>query len=198
KGKEKDKGWACDLVPKQFIVDRYYAVKQAGIRSLEADLESIAAQLAELEEEHGGEEGAYAELDKINKASVAARLKELKGDKEAKDEIAALAAWRELNEQESELKKQFKEAEAELDALAYTHYPTLSEDEIKTLVVDDKWLAALDRDIHSEMDRISQALTQRVKELAERYEIPLPLLEENVAALHDKVAAHLSKMGFAA
>ena len=198
KGKEKDKGWACDLVPKQLVVNRYYAAQQQAIRDLETALESASAQLAELEEEHGNEDGAFAELDKVNKANVAARLKELKGDKEAKDEIAALDAWRKLNEQESELKKQHKEVETELDALAYAHYAKLSEDEIKTLVVDDKWLAALDRDIHSEMDRISQRLTQRVKELAERYETPLAELEANVAALHDKVAAHLSKMGFAA
>lgn len=138
----------------------------------------------------------FAELDKVNKANVAARLKELKGDREAKDEITALAAWRKLNEQESELKKSLKEAEAELDLSVYAKYPKLSEAEIKTLVVDDKWLAALDRDIHSEMDRISQRLTQRVKELAERYETPLPVLEENVTALHDKVAVHLQKMGF--
>ncbi|CAG1000223.1 hypothetical protein MTYP_02821 [Methylophilaceae bacterium] len=39
-------------------------------------------------------------------------------------------------------------------------------------MVDDKWLAALDKDIHGEMDRISQALIQHVKELAERYETP--------------------------
>ena len=198
KGKEKDKGWACDLVPKQLIVDRYFAVQQAGMRNLEAELESVTAQLTELEEEHGGEDGAFAELDKVNKANVAARLKELKGDKEAKDEIAALDAWRKLNEQESELKKSLKDAEAELDALAYAHYPKLSEQEIKTLVVDDKWLAALDKDIHGEMDRISQALTQRVKELAERYETPLSVLDNNVRALHDKVTTHLQKMGFQA
>jgi len=197
KGKKKDKGWACDLVPKQLIVDRYFAVMQAAIRSIETELESVGAQLAELEEEHGGEEGAFAELDKVNKANVAARLKELKGDKEAKDEIAALTAWRKLNEQENELKKALKEAETELDTLCLAQYPKLSENEIKTLVVDDKWLAALDKDIHSEMDRISQALTQRVKELAGRYETPLSALEANVAVLHDKVAAHLRKMGFA-
>jgi len=198
KGKEKDKGWACDLAPKQLIVDRYFAAQQAAIRELEAMLESVTAQMAELEEEHGGEDGAYAELDKVNKANVAARLKELKGDQEAKDEIAALDAWRKLNEQESELKKSLKDAEAELDALAYAKYPKLSEAEIKTLVVDDKWLAALDKDIHGEMDRISQALTQRVKELAERYETPLPVLVDNVANLNAKVEAHLRKMGFQA
>ena len=194
--KRVEKGWACDLVPKQRVVDRYYAREQAALRALETELEGVSSQLAELEEEHGGDEGAYAELDKVNKASVAARLKELKGDKEAKDEIAALDAWLKLNEREGELKKQLKEAEAELDRLAYTHYPKLSEDEIKQLVVDDKWLAALDKDIHGEMERISQRLTQRVKELTERYETPLPLLETNVGTLNAKVAAHLRKMGF--
>jgi len=64
-------------------------------------------------------------------------------------------------------------------------------------VVDDKWLAALDKDIHGEMDRISQALTQRVKELAERYEVPLPQMVGRVAELEAKVNRHLERMGFA-
>lgn len=75
-------------------------------------------------------------------------------------------------------------------------YPKLSEAEIKTLVVEDKWLAAIAADIYSEMDRISQALTQRVKELAERYETPLPMLTGKVAELSAKVTVHLKKMGF--
>jgi type I restriction enzyme M protein len=31
KGKEKDKGWACDLIPKQLVVARFFASQQAGI-----------------------------------------------------------------------------------------------------------------------------------------------------------------------
>lgn len=50
--------------------------------------------------------------------------------------------------------------------------------------------------IHGEMDRISQALTRRVKELAERYETSLPVLTDNVAALNVKVEAHLQKWAF--
>ncbi|MEK6749638.1 MAG: hypothetical protein AABY83_10585 [Pseudomonadota bacterium] len=57
--------------------------------------------------------------------------------------------------------------------------------------------AALDKDIHGEMDRISQTLTQRVKELAERYETPLPRMVGRVAELEAKVNQHLAKMGFA-
>ena len=62
--------------------------------------------------------------------------------------------------------------------------------------MDDKWLAALDAAIHGEMDRISQALTQRVKELAERYETPMPQMVSRVTDREDKVNRHLERMGF--
>lgn len=65
------------------------------------------------------------------------------------------------------------------------------------LVVDDKWMATIDRDIHTEMDRISQRLTQRIKELAERYETPLPKQTVEVSELEKRVNGHLEKMGFA-
>jgi type I restriction enzyme M protein len=197
KGKEKDKGWACDLIPKPLVVACYYAMEQAAIDQFAAELESAAARVAELEEEHDGEDGAFSELDKINKANVAARLKEIKGDKEAKSEAAVLNDWLKLNTDEADLKKRLRDAETDLDVKTYARYPKLTEAEIKTLVVDDKWLAALDRDIHGEMDRISQALTQRVKELAERYETPLPRMANRVVELEAKVNRHLERMGFA-
>jgi type I restriction enzyme M protein len=196
KGKEKDKGWTCDLVPKSLIVARYFATEQETIDKQAADLESITARMSELEEENGGEEGAFSELDKVNKGNVTARLKEIKGDKEAKDETDVLNEWLKLANEEAEIKRALKEAEADLDAKAYAKYPKLSEADIKTLVVDDKWLAALDAAIHGEMDRISQALTQRVKELAERYETPMPQMVSRVAELERKVNHHLERMGF--
>ena len=183
-------------MPKQLVVDRYFAAQQAAIREQEAMLENVTAQMTELGEEHGGEDGAYAELDKVNKANVTARLKEIKGDKEAKEEAAALNAWLKLCTQEADLKKAIKEAEAALDALCLAKYPKLIEAEIKTLVVEDKWLTAISSAIHGEMDRISQALTQRVKELAERYETPLPQAVNRVATLEQAVYAHLKRMGF--
>ena len=196
KGREKDKGWTCDLVPKALIVARYFVGEQETISTLQAELETVTAQKTEMEEEHGGEEGSFSDLEKVNKANVTARLREIKGDMEATDEADALNAWLKLNTQEAELKKSLKDAEAALDANAYAHYPTLTEAEIKTLVVDDKWLAALDSAIHGEMDRISQVLTRRVKELVERYEIPLPQAVSRVTELEAKVNGHLEKMGF--
>jgi type I restriction enzyme M protein len=48
------------------------------------------------------------------------------------------------------------------------------------------------------MERVSQQLTRRVKELAERYEIPLPQLTNRVTDLETKVNRHLVRMGFRA
>ena len=85
----------------------------------------------------------------------------------------------------------------ELDQKVLAKYGSLTEDEIKTLVVDDKWLAALAADVQGELDRVSQALTGRVKQLAERYATPLPKLTDEVEALSARVAGHLKKMGAA-
>ena len=197
KGREKDKGWACDLVPKPLVVARFFAKEQAELDRLTAELEATAAKLTELEEEKSGEDGAFADFDKINKAEVAKRLKEIKGDKDAKAEAAVLKEWLDLAEREADLKKQAKDADAALDAKAYAKYPKLTVDEIKAMVVDDKWLAVLDARIHGEMDRISQALTARVKQLAERYEAPMPQLAKQADELEAKVNRHLQKMGFA-
>ena len=67
---------------------------------------------------------------------------------------------------------------------------------MKTLVVEDKWLATLVSDVQTELNRISHALTGRVKELAERYAMSLPKLTAEVEVLSGKVEAHLQKMGF--
>ncbi len=197
KGKEKDKGWTCDLVPKHLIVARYFAEDQAKISQLTVESESVTAKLAELEEEHGGDEGAFSELEKVNKAHVASRLKELKSDKDSKDEVAALTEWLKFSEQESELKKALKEAETSLDTKAYEKYPKLKDGDVKQLVVEDKWLASIEAMIHGEMDRVSQSLATRVKDLAERYETPLPKMADLATELETKVNRHLEKMGFA-
>ena len=196
KGKERDKGWVCDLLPKALIVARYFSEEQSAIDQLVVELDNVTARLAEMVEEHGGEGEAFAELDKVNKANVAARLKEINNDKDAKDEAAVLNGWLKRNAQEAGLKKCIKKVEAVLDSLAYAKYPDLSKSEIKTLVVDNKWLASLDAAIHSEMDRISQQLTQRLNELAQRYETPLPRMLDRVAKQEAKVKRHLETMGF--
>ncbi|MDO9203593.1 HsdM family class I SAM-dependent methyltransferase [Hydrogenophaga pseudoflava] len=196
-GKQIDKGWACDLVPKHTLVARYYDKQKALFLTMTAGIETRAAMLAELEEDHAGLDGAFSELDKINKTEVAALLKKIKHDKESADDAEVLQQWLDLKEEETQLKKKLEELEALVDRQAYEHYPRLKEAEIKTLVVDDKWLSALDAAVRGELDRITQRLTHRVKELADRYEAPLPAVAKRVEDLQSLVDGHLARMGFA-
>lgn len=214
KGRTKDRGWTCDLVPKPLVVARYFAAEQAALDALQARLEAATARLAELEEEHGGEDGFLGALDKIARPEINARLKELKaeagnaelqlGTSEAGQEPGApseesvLREWLDTAETEAALKKSVREAEATLDEKAYQKYPTLTSTEVQTLVVDDKWLASLADAVQGELDRVAQTLTTRIRTLAERYATPLPELEAEVTALAAKVDAHLKKMEAAA
>lgn len=197
KNKEVDKGWTCDLLPKQIVINRYFASEQEKVDQLEAELEGITAEMTELEEEQGGEDGAFSELDKVNKKEVTAQIKALKNDATAAEEIIILKKYLTLCDKESDLKATLKKAKEKPDKLAHDKYPKLTKDEIKNLIVDDKWFAALDVRIHGEMDRISQTLTHRIRELAERYENTLPQLTQNVTELEQKVNQHLERMGFA-
>ncbi|WP_226687449.1 type I restriction endonuclease subunit S [Stutzerimonas stutzeri] len=195
KGKTKDKGWTCDLLPKPYIVARYFADEQAELEAKQAELDGVVSQLADLEEEHGGEDGAFSGFDKINAAQIKDRLAEIGDDPDSADERAVLKQWQQLSLREAALKKTVKTLESELDKQAHDRYATLNEAEVKMLVVEDKWLARLQADVQQELARISQTLAQRIRELAERYGVPLPKLEDDVAAFSVKVGAHLKRMG---
>jgi type I restriction enzyme M protein len=189
------------LIPPQMIIARYFAAERDAIETLEAQRDAVSRQMEELDEEHGSEEGLLAEAKndkgKLTKVSVSARLKDIKNDTDAADERKQLNAYLALIEQESIASKKVKDAQKLLDNKVAAQYAKLSTDEIKTLVVQDKWLTTLAADVQTELDRISQALTGRIKQLAERYAEPLPQLAADVAALNAKVEAHLLKMGFA-
>ncbi|MEI8196402.1 MAG: N-6 DNA methylase [Phycisphaerae bacterium] len=188
-----------DLIPQPLIVARYFPTEQAAIEQLEADRDAITRQMEELDEEHGGEEGLLADAKtdkgKLTKASVKARLAEIEGDTDAADERKVLTEYLALTEKEANAYKQIKDAVKALETKVAKKYGQLTGDEIKTLVVDDKWLATLAAAVQSELDRVSQALTGRIRQLAERYATPMPKLTGEVATLAVRVDEHLKKMG---
>jgi type I restriction enzyme M protein len=195
KGKPKDKGWTCELIPKPLIVAHYFAKEQAAIVAKQAELEAVSASLTELEEEHGGEEGFLGALDKIAKPEVSDRLTEMKRDPESREEEAVLLRWLELTENEAVLKRAVKEQEADLDKLSYGKYPKLSGAEIKWFVIEEKWIRRVFAAVQSELHRVSETLNRRVRELAERYTTPLPALIREALSLSARVDEHLTRMG---
>ena len=242
-GKQKFK---AELIPPALVIARYFQAEQSALESLEAEAAALTQKLEELQEEHSGEEGLLEEAKndagKITKASISARLREIRSDgsvrsdrssssdgsvrsdrstrsdrsvrsdrsiasdrsdrsvrsdeeQEDQDEQATLESYLALIDQEAAASAKIKAAQSALITKVAAQYGKLTESEIKTLVVDDKWLARLAADVQSELDRVSQSLTGRVRQLAERYASPLPSLTEQVESLSARVAEHLKKMG---
>jgi type I restriction enzyme M protein len=127
--------------------------------------------------------------------AVRARLKEIGTDPLYADERTALKTYADLLEQQAETKAKRKAAQEKLDQRISSKYPTLSEAEIKTLVVDDKWMGRVSDAVQGELDRVSQTLAGRIRELAERYSTPLPKLTDEVTRLASRVDEHLKNMG---
>jgi len=199
KGKRRFKS---DLVPAEILINRYFLAERETIDAIEGELPAIEQQLDEQKEEQSGEDGLLAEViegegdkQKITAKALKARLKEIGKDPEFADERKALENYSALLDKQANTKSRLKKAQEDMDAKLAAKYPKLTEDEIKTLVVDDKWLATIAAAVQGELDHVSQTLTGRIRQLAERYASPLPQLTGEVATLAARVDAHLQKMG---
>lgn len=197
-GKKKYK---TELIPPALIVARYFSEEQAEIDHFQAELDSISQKLEAYTEEHSGEDGPLEEAkndnNKVTKATVTARLKEIKGRPEFLEEQRVLDECLSFFNQEAAAKKAIKDAQAALDEAVFAKYPKLSEEEVQFLVVEDKWLDTLQSSIQAEIERVTQEMANRVKTLEERYTEPLPRLIDDVDTLSGKVDEHLRKMGLA-
>jgi type I restriction enzyme M protein len=199
-GKSKKGEWTCELIPKDLVIQRYFKDKQEGIFNLTTQKDSLTQQMEELKEEHSGEDGLLEEVvnekGNITKGDLEKRIKEIKNDSDYAEEYTMLKRYFDLNNKESLFKKKIQDAEKDLDKNLLGKYKSLTESEIKTLVVDDKWMATIESKVTEEMERISQRLAGRIKELAERYQSTLPELTYEVDNLTTTVDDHLKKMGF--
>jgi type I restriction enzyme M protein len=212
------KDWDGKLIPKVLLTEVYFPKEKKQIEELEAARDTITHELISIEAEHNTEDGLLAdaqnEKGKVTKATVQKRLKELQkaakeqplnmaaepaavyGEETEEDELTILNKYLALLEKEAAADKEVREAQAKLEKLLLAKYKAVSIDEIKTVVVTKKWMGWLNKDVQNEMDRISQRLANRVKQLAERYEYTLPEVAMEVHKLEEKVNEHLQAMGF--
>ena len=193
--------YKMDLNPPGLIVARYFATEQAMIEALRADQESATRELEVFVEEHTGEDGllqdAANDKGKVTKTGVTTRLKIIRDEPDSDEERDALTRCLDLIGIESRASKAVRDNQSALDQKVLTRYAMLTETEIKTLVVEDKWFASICADIQEEVQRLTQHLTGRIKELDERYARPLPELEREVDIFSAKVEGHLKRMGIA-
>lgn len=188
----------ADVIPPRLIVARFFLKLQDRLDAAQARAEGLSREIEELAEEHGGEEGLLAEAlsdaGKITQGSVKARLKG--GDVET-EERALLKRAEELLKDEAAAKTAVKDAEAVLNAAVLKQYRALTENDIRTLVVQDKWLADITAAIGAEIEARTEAMTARVRVLTQRYGQTLPQITEDLARLEARVTEHLAAIGVA-
>lgn len=187
----------CDLLPVPIVIDEYFAEEKQLISVSEELLNDKENQLNELLEEHAEAvfDADNFEDKKLTDGNVKKRIKTLDRKSDA-DEIAVLAQYLELKADISQVKRELKTLKENLLAVLKVKYSNLTEDDIKRLVIEKKWFAALSARLDSEMQRVGQQLTSKVSALAERYAQTLPEIDAEIADLETKVTAHLKQMGF--
>jgi type I restriction enzyme M protein len=195
------KKYKMDLIPPALVVARYFAAEQEALDQLGLKSDQATQELDDYVEERGVEDGSLEELindkGKVTKAAVTAQVRALRGDRERGDELEAAMRCGELLDAEAALRKAVKDTQLALDSKTLAQYFKLTEDEVMTLVIEDKWIGALRTGIDSQVRHLVHALVSRVRILDERYLQTLTDLEESVQGLEDRVARHLKEMGLA-
>ena len=197
----KRRKYKLDLIPPWLVVVRYFDAERQVIEALQVEYESAVREVEEFGEEHGGEGGlledALTDKGKATKVGIQSRLNAIQGDNEPDSdaEHEVLSHCLTLIEAESKAAKAVKSAQASLDERVLARYGAFTEAEIKTLAIEDKWLAGIHSAVEGEVQRLIQRLAARVHELEERYADLLPKLERRVARFGARVEGHLSPMG---
>ena len=148
-------------------------------------------------EEHGGEEGVLNDvLDAKGKLSAKLLKAVLEEDDIEEDERVILQTAQTLMTQEKTAKDVVKTQSEALNLAIFKQFGQLSEEEIKELVVKDKWLTTLQSRIENRLENAIQQLISRLNTLEDRYRSPMAELAQEVEIWQSKVYAHLKNMGF--
>lgn len=136
----------------------------------------------------------------VNASSVKARIAVLREttpvpEMYAEDyaQLISLYTLMAKNDEQSKLVKALK---AQLEEKVKEKYTVLTVEEIKELLVNKKWYYSIFDGIDALYVAISHSITNRIVELAERYEDTLPALSTVVDDYEARVKSHLERMGF--
>ncbi len=179
----------CDLLPVSVVIDECFGEKYAGIQTLMASQESLETELASLVEDN---DSLFSDLDKVNGANV---KKALKSCTDA-EYIAVLKEYIDKNNELASVKAEVKVQTADLTKKVIEKYRVITEDEVKHLVVDCKWMQTILSRLHEEMTAVTQRIADTVNNLHARYAQTLGETTKAVAELESQVLASLKEMGF--
>jgi type I restriction enzyme M protein len=190
--------YVMDLVPPAVVIARFLSYERTAVDELDAVAKEAARVLEEFLDEYAVEEGlvwdAMDEKGKVTLKSAKDVLSDAKRDHD--DEVVgALTVLLGLIKTEADANKAAKAALGELETAALKRYASLTSDDVKSLVLDDKWFSDLSRRIRSTVDGLTLALVNRIEELGDRYDATVSELDERTNDIESRVEAHLIALG---
>lgn len=198
--KEKIKGWDGKLIPKAIIEKVYFTEERKKIDAAQAIADETQSKLDEFVEENTGDDGFLNEYmnekDAIDVKAVNAKLKELKKTAPESEEYKILFTYAEFLAKVKEYTKIVKELNIALDEAEKGKYAELTIDEVKELLVNQKWYYTIFDGISELYSATSHSMANKISELANRYADTLPSIEKEVEEYEAKVKFHLERMGF--
>ncbi|MGN8514154.1 type I restriction-modification system subunit M [Helicobacter pylori] len=182
--------YKSDLIPKNLIKQRFFEKETKELEELENALNEKEANFEEFIEEHSNEEGLFDEL-KINESVL---KKELKNATDLEDKKILKTALALLEAKNKALKMKNKAYE-ELELKAFHQYKNLELDEIKDLIIKDKWLNSLKNALENKILKRINAFTSALNEIIQTYSNSLLELDKEVKESESKVLEHLKDLG---
>jgi len=194
----------CDLLPVNIVLSEYFTAETSAISDLLAKIDSKQSEMDELVEQYtevftfsddNEEEGEEKELN-IKAADVKKAIKNAKSEGTSDADVKILKQWLSLSDEKDALNKDLKQKRNDLTDAVVAKYAALTEDEIKTLVVERKWLASIVSGCEALMQSVTHRISTDVTALTERYQDTMPELAQNVVDFENEVNGYLKEMGF--
>ena len=197
--------WEGRLIPRSILDRVYFADQVAAIESAREEADAAKADFeafveAELEEDGAltdyAVKGKDEESLKLDAKKLSADFKAMKKAKVQDDTFVKLFEYYRLEKAKKDADKAVKALESALEAAEKAKYPKLTLDEAKRLVIEEKWLLSVWRNLAEDCRRVSSHLAERVTELSIRYGRTLGELECHLRKCETAVAEHLREMGY--
>ncbi|WP_187881029.1 type I restriction-modification system subunit M [Helicobacter pylori] len=182
--------YKSDLIPKNLIKQRFFEKETKELEELENALNEKEALLDEFIEEHSNEEGLFDGL-KINESVLKKELKNAT-DPEDKQILKTALEWLEAKNKALKMKNKAYE---ELELKAFHQYKNLEINEIKDLIIQDKWLNSLKNALENKIQKRTNAFTSALNEIISSYSNSLLELDKEVKESESKVLEHLKDLG---
>ncbi|EMG91555.1 type I restriction-modification system, M subunit [Helicobacter pylori GAM118Bi] len=182
--------YKSDLIPKNLIKQRFFEKETKELEALENALNEKEALLDEFIEEHSNEEGLFDGL-KINESVLKKELKNAT-DLEDKQILKTALEWLEAKNKALKMKNKAYE---ELELKAFHQYKNLEINEIKDLIIKDKWLNSLKNALENKIQKRINAFASALNTIISSYSNSLLELDKEVKESESKVLEHLKDLG---